>query len=356
VLEVRWDYPALLKTGRFAGDTFDIHELLPVERIFFPPIPVGNTPLWCPDNLRMRTGLPNLFVKDDGLNPTGSFKDRASYLAAAFARRHRIARVAVASTGNAASSMAGVGAAAGLEVKIFMPKSAPRAKTVQCLQYGAEVVSVDGNYDLAYDTSLDYCRTHKDVLSRNTAQQPLTIEGKKTVSLEIYKQLGTAPDRLYVSAGDGVILAGVYRGFEDLVALGLVSRVPEIVAVQAEGSAAISAALDAGDFYGPIASRTVADSIAVDVPRNGYHALGKLKRHGGRVVVVSDEEILDAQRLLASASGLFTEPAGAAAFAGFLKDRSGLDPHHRVVVLVTGNGLKDIDSALRGLDRPRPKL
>jgi threonine synthase len=342
----------LRKTGRFDGDTFDIHDLLPVEKIFFPPVPVGGTPLWCPDNLRMRTGLPNLFIKDDGLNPTGSFKDRASYLVAAFARRHRISKIAVASTGNAASSMAGVGASAGLEVKIFMPRSAPRAKTVQCFQYGADVVSVDGNYDLAYDTSLEYCRAHPEVLSRNTAQQPLTIEGKKTVSLEIFKQLGTAPDRLYLSAGDGVILAGVYRGFEDLLGLGLIPRVPEIVVVQAEGSAAIAAALETGDFSGSIASHTVADSIAVDVPRNGYHALGKLKKYGGRAVVVSDGEILDAQRVLAASSGLFTEPAGAAAFAGFLKDRKGLDPHKRVVVLVTGSGLKDIDGALKALDRP----
>lgn len=359
ILEVAWDFLELRRSVGTAGGfspTLDVRTLLPVEKEFFPAVPVGGTPLWRPENLRRILGLPELYIKDDGLNPTGSFKDRASFLVAAFARRHGIGKTVVASTGNAASSMAGIGAAAGLAVKIFMPKSAPRAKMVMSLQYGAEVTLVEGNYDLAYETSLKYCLAHPDVLSRNTAQQPLTIEGKKTVSLEIFHQLGAVPDRVYVSAGDGVILAGVYRGFEDLVGLGLALRVPMIVAVQAEGSAAIAGALAAGDFTGPISSRTVADSIAVDVPRNGYHALLKLREHGGRTVLVSDGEILDAQRILASRSGLFTEPAGAAAFAGLLRDRGSIGGGETVVVLATGNGLKDIDGARKALDRPARML
>ncbi len=356
VLEVLWDYDELKSSGRFAGSGFDVLDLLPVAREFFPPIPVGGTPLWRPENLRRLTGSGGLFVKDDGLNPTGSFKDRASFLVAAFARSKRLRKIVVASTGNAASSMAGVGAAAGLEVKIFMPAAAPKAKIVQSLLYGADVTRVEGNYDLAYDTSVAFCRGHPEVLSRNTAQQPLTIEGKKTVSLEIYKQLGGAPDRVYLAAGDGVILAGVYRGFEDLAGLGLIPEVPKIVAVQAEGSDAIARAFSDGDFAGPIASKTVADSIAVDVPRNGSHALGKLRAHGGSCVRVSDEEILDAQRLLARTTGLFTEPAGAAAFAGFLKDRPNAGKTEKIVVLTTGNGLKDIEAAFKALDRPRASL
>ncbi len=347
ILEVAWDYGEIRKAGVFDGSP-----VLPVEKEFFPPVPVGGTPLWRPERLRALLGLPGLFVKDDGGNPTGSFKDRASFLVAAFARKHGIGKIAVASTGNAASSMAGIGAAAGLGVKIFMPRSAPKAKMVQSLQYGADVTAVDGNYDLAYETSLVYCREHPDTLSRNTAQQPLTIEGKKTVSYEIFAALGGLPDRVYVSAGDGVILAGVYRGFEDLVGLGLADRVPLVAAVQAAGSAALADALRRGDFSGPIAARTVADSIAVDVPRNGYHALAKLRAHGGRTVVVSDGEILDAQRTLSSTAGIFSEPAGAAAFAGFLRDRDGIRPGEKVVVLCTGSGLKDIGGALAALERP----
>ncbi|GAB4368839.1 MAG: threonine synthase [Spirochaetales bacterium] len=359
MLEVQWDYPALREKVDAREGKWDVFDLLPVEREFFPPIPVGNTPLWKPVGLWKKLDWKNLYLKDDGANPTGSLKDRASFLVAAFARKHGYSAVAVASTGNAASSMAGVGAAAGLSVRIFMPKSAPLAKRVQSLLYGAEVTLVDGTYDDAYEASLEYCRTHGEVLSRNTAQQPLTIEGKKTVALEMYQDLGVSPGRVYLSVGDGVILAGVYRGFEDLLRLGWIDRMPEIVAVQAEGSSAIARALEKGWFEPGIPARTVADSIAVEIPRNGYLAIQKLKSYGGRVVRVSDREILDAQRKLASWTGLFSEPAGAAAFAGMLKDLENSSTRKEVekafsqdiptVVLLTGNGLKDVEAAMKAL-------
>ena len=216
------------------GGAWDVCDLLPVSRSYFPPIPVGDTPLWEPGRLRESTGLSRLFIKDDSANPTSSLKDRASYLVAAYARERHIADIVVASTGNAASSMAGVGAAAGLNVTIFVPQTAPRAKLVQSLQYGARVITVAGNYDRAYELSLEYSRRYGG-LSRNTAYNPLTIEGKKTAALEICKQLGRAPDFVFVPVGDGVILSGVYKGFRDLVQLGVISRVPVVYAVQAEG-------------------------------------------------------------------------------------------------------------------------
>jgi threonine synthase len=329
---------------------FDIFDLLPVEREYFPHIPVGNTPLWTPFNLRKETGFFNLYIKDDSLNPTGSLKDRASFLVAAFAIREQIRNIAVASTGNAASSMAGVGAAAGLRIKIFIPASAPKAKRVQALQYGAEVVEVDGNYDRAYDLSIEYAKTHK-VLSRNTAYNPLTIEGKKTVALEIVKQLGGAPDKVFIPVGDGVIIGGAYKGFQDLLQLGIIDRMPTIYVVQASGSNAISRAFREGKFNKAYTSHTVADSIAVDVPRNGYFALKYLKRYSGRCVEVSDNEILSAQKKLASTTGLFSEPAAAASVAGFLKVKDDIPQNSNVVLLVTGSGLKDIDSALKGLGK-----
>jgi threonine synthase len=335
------------------GKKFKIHDLLPVEYEFFPPIPVGNTPLWHPLNLCQKYGFPYLYIKDDSLNPTGSLKDRASFLVSAFARKHRIKEVVVASTGNAASSMAGVGAAAGLNIKIFIPASAPKAKRVQALQYGAEVVSVDGNYDRAYDLSLEYSREHGSLghrcLSRNTAYNPLTIEGKKTAALEIFRELGGVPEYLFLPAGDGVILSGTYKGFEDLVSAGLSDRIPTIYAVQAEGSNAISHALREGEFRVSYSAATVADSIAVDIPKNGYHALKHLRKYGGMCVEVSDEEILAAQRELARETGLFAEPAASASLAGFLKVKDNLQRTAKVVLLVTGNGLKDIDAAMRGL-------
>jgi threonine synthase len=331
----------------------DPRNLLPVSHGYFPPIPVGNTPLWMPERLRAELGLDGLFLKDDTANPTGSLKDRASYLVAAFAAMHSLKDIVVASTGNAGSSMAGVGASASLNVRLYLPASAPQAKMVQALQYGAEVIRVDGTYDDAFDQSLAYVAKYGG-LSRNTAHNPLTVEGKKTVALEIYLQLrASVPDVVYVPTGDGVILSGVYRGFEDLLTLGLASGVPEVVCVQAEGSAAITRALSAGGFGDPVPSRTLADSIAVDVPRGGYFALDRLKRHGGRCVTVSDQAILEAQRRLSGRSGLFAEPAAAAAFAGLLADlEAGRGPKRRdrAVVLLTGSGLKDIPGALKGVE------
>jgi threonine synthase len=351
------------------GETMDGGSIpLPVERRHFPPIPVGDTPLWAPERLRQYLGFPGLWLKDDTCEPSGSFKDRASYLVAAFARSHGLGEVALASTGNAASSMACVGAAAGLKVTVFVPATAPVAKRVQVLQYGAELREIAGTYDLAFDTCLEYTSS-TGVLSRNTAYNPLTIEGKKTASFEIVRDLSRqrargvardlgpgagasrAPDHVFVPTGDGVIIAGVYRGFEDLLALGLIDRMPRVWAAQAEGSSAIARALATGSFE-PRPSSTLADSIAVDAPRNGHFALAKMRRHGGAAVVVTDEEILEAQRLGSSRAGLFAEPSSACALAGFIKARRELGRGETAVVLLTGSGLKDVRSAARavGLD------
>lgn len=331
----------------------DTRGLLPVPVEFFPPIPVGETPLWEPRRLREELGLEGLYLKDDTANPTGSLKDRASYLIAAFAAQHGLKDIIVASTGNAGSSMAGVAAAAGLNVRLYLPTSAPPAKIVQAMQYGANVIRVEGSYDDAFDQSLAYVTEHGG-LSRNTAHNPLTVEGKKTVSLEIFRQLrASMPDLVYVPTGDGVILSGVYKGFEDLVTLGLADKVPEVVCVQAEGSAALTRALAAGRFEAPQTAKTIADSISVDVPRGGLYALGRLQRHGGRCVTVSDDAIVAAQKRLSSSSGLFAEPAASAAFAGLLADiDTGRGPgkKDRAVVLLTGNGLKDIATAMKGVE------
>ena len=346
VLEVEWDGEA--PSGAIP---------LPVEAKWFAPIPVGNTPLWAPRRLREQFDAPNLWLKDDTCNPSGSFKDRASWLVAAFARKHGVQEIVLASTGNAASSMAAVGAAAGLTIKVFLPAQAPVAKRIQVLQYGAELVSVDGNYDQAFDLSREYS-DRTGALSRNTAYNPLTIEGKKTVAFEIVDDLakagGGAPDHVFIPVGDGVIIAGVYRGFENLLKLGRIEKIPTLWACQAEGSSAIARALSAphsaADPFGPSrSSQTIADSIAVDVPRNGLHALAKLRKHGGKAVVVSDDEILAAQKTLASASGLFAEPSSSASFAAWLKVRATLPREQSCVLLITGSGLKDVKAAAQGL-------
>lgn len=320
---------------------------LPVEAEYFPPLPVGETPLWRPKRLREALDAPNLYLKDDTCNPSGSYKDRASWLVAAFARKFGLKEIALASTGNAASSMACVGAAAGLKITVFLPASAPAAKRVQVLQYGAELREVQGTYDQAFDESLAYSAA-TGVLSRNTAYNPLTIEGKKTASFEIARDLGSAPDHVFVPTGDGVILAGVIKGFEDLLRLGLTTKMPTFWAAQAEGSSAIARALATGSFE-ERSSDTLADSISVDVPRNGSFVLAKLRKYGGKGVTVSDEEILAAQRMLSSMSGLFAEPSSACAFACYLKAMPVIPRDESVVVMLTGSGLKDIKSAAKAV-------
>ncbi|MFK5926572.1 MAG: pyridoxal-phosphate dependent enzyme [Desulfuromusa sp.] len=333
-----------------ADKQFSVFDLLPVEKEYFPTIPVGNTPLWQPANIRKKTNFANLFIKDDGVNPTFSFKDRASFLVSAFAKKHRINEIVLASTGNAGSSMAGIGAAAAQNITIFLPETAPEAKIVQALQYGANVYKVKGTYDLAYDMSLEYSRI-KGGMNRNTAYNPMTIEGKKTVSLEIFQQLDQIPDYVFVSAGDGCIVAGVIKGFRDLLTLGLSDKMPVVYAVQAETSDALYRAWDSGTFEN-IPTHTVADSICVDIPRNGYHARKLLRDHNGSIIRVSDAAILSAQHELASDGGLFSEPAGATAYAGFLSEKNNLKNDAQVVVITTGNGLKDVASALKGVKAP----
>jgi len=329
---------------------FDIFDLLPVEKEFFPDSPVGNTPLWSPSKLRKKTGFSNLYIKDDGANPTGSLKDRASYLISAFAKKNGISEIVLASTGNAASSMAGVGASADQNITIFLPSAAPKAKMIQSLQFGAKVLRVDGNYDKAFDLSMEYGQG-PHLINRNTAYNPLTIEGKKTVSLEIFKQLKKAPDFVFVSSGDGVILSGVYKGFKDLRELKIIDKLPTIVSVQAIGSSAIYRALQVGHLkiFQQVQLPTL---FCVDVPRNGYHALNNLKRYDGICTTVTDDEILEAQYSMAKDVGLFGEPAGATAMAGFLKLQDRIDSEQTVVIINTGNGLKDPDSAQHKIEIP----
>lgn len=332
-----------------------VQSLLPVPPEYFPPLPRVKGELWKPERLREELSLPGLYIMNDGCNPTGSFKDRASVLVSAYAKQSGENTIVLASTGNAGSSMAGIGAAAGQEIILFLPETAPPAKMIQALQYGATVYKVAGNYDMAYDLSLDYSKL-KGGMNRNTAWNPMTMEGKKTVSLDIFAQLGNkSPDRVFVPTGDGCILGGVYKGFKDLLQFGLIKKMPRITAVQADGSNALYRAWKSGSFDNQ-PSTTIADSISVDIPRNGYTALKYLQNYDGDVVCVSDKEIIEAQAHLSSRSGLFTEPAGATGWAGLLKCKEEISVHENVVVLATGSGLKDTATALKGIKMPEQTI
>jgi threonine synthase len=257
--------------------------------------------------------------------------------------------------------MAGMAAAVGLPAVIFVPQAAPPAKVAQLLMFGAKVVLVIGNYDDAFDLTLEASREF-GWYCRNTGYNPFTLEGKKTVSFEICEQLAQypksqspisnwlAPDRVFVSVGDGNIIAGVHKGFKDLLALGWIEKMPKIMGVQAEGSRAVYAAWKkGGEDIIQMPAETIADSISVGLPRDGVRAVRAARETGGAYLTVSDDEILDAMRSLARAAAVFAEPAGAAGYAGLVKAvREGMvGADETVAVIVSGNGLKDVKSAMQ---------
>ncbi len=331
-------------------------DLLPItDQRFIPPVQVGWTPLYHAQRLGAQIGLTHLYVKDDGRNPTASFKDRASAVGIAKARELGKGIITAASTGNAASSLAGLTASVGVTTYIFVPERAPQAKVAQLLVFGANVIMVRGTYDQAFDLCLEASREY-GWYSRNTAYNPYLSEGKKTAALEICEQLGwQPPDKIFVAVGDGCIIGGLWKGLRDLHALGFISHLPQLIGVQAEGSAVLVKAWQEGtETITPIIPQTIADSISVGVPRDAIKALRAVRQSGGQFVAVSDEEILEAMRILARGAGVFGEPAGVTAFAGLRKllQQGQINPDERIVALVTGNGLKDVQSAIQAAGKP----
>ena len=317
---------------------------------------VGWTPVYRPESLQKSLGMRELWIKDESRNPSASFKDRASALVIARAIEADIETIIAASTGNAGAAMACMAASVGKKAVIIAPRSAPPAKVAQLLTFGAKVVLVDGTYDQAFDLSIE-ASDELGWYNRNTGYNPYTVEGKKTAGLEIWEQVLLNRDQfdqnmtVFIPVGDGNILSGVAKGFADLLALGWIERLPRLVGVQAEGSAAIFNAFTAGkDVIEPVSAKTVADSISVDLPRDGLRALKRVKQSGGDFLTVSDQEILQAIPILGKA-GLFVEPAAAAAYAGLQAAiRLGLHhPDEPALVLCTGSGLKDVNAVMRAV-------
>jgi threonine synthase len=325
----------------------------------------GWTPLYSTDVLAKSLGLEYLWVKDESRNPTASFKDRASAVVVGRAREIEAEIIVTASTGNAGAALAGMSAAIGQKAVIFAPKTAPPAKVAQLLVYGAQVMLVDGTYDDAFDLTIQaaeafgwYCR--------NTGYNPFTAEGKKTAALEIWEMIERqvirprlpktsfeGPLTVFVSVGDGNIISGIHKGFKDLLALGWLEQMPRIIGIQAEGSAAIANAFHAGtETIIPVSARTLADSISVDLPRDGVRAVRAASETFGTYITVSDEEILAAIPALGKV-GIFAEPAGATAYAGLVKalQQARVSPKDPIVVLNTGSGLKDVKAAMQSISQ-----
>ena len=331
-------------------------DILPVSSTkSLPPLRIGQTPLYKYVQSSDSKWPFHVFLKDDSQNPTFSFKDRASALVSAFAKENNLETIVAASTGNAGSSMAGICAAQQQKAIIMTPASAPPAKLSQVLMYGARLVPVNGTYDDAFELSLAATKAF-GWYNRNTGYNPLTVEGKKTASLELFDQMeGRIPDRIFVSVGDGVIISGLYKGYEDLLKLGLTDQMPVIVAVQSEKSDNLVRNIK-NEHFRAVPASTLADSISVDVPRNFFMARQYINKYDGEGLTVSDAEILKASSALARSSGIFAEPAAAAAFAGLLKYHrmEMLKPGSSNVVMLTGSGLKDLKGIKTVLKMPGP--
>ena len=363
-LDVSYDYESIRK--EFVQD-FDYSPFLPVSRLDTPfPLRVGRTPLIAAARLGDSLGLGNLQLKDETRNPSASTKDRATAVALRRARDVGAETVAVASTGNAGSSLACLAAALDMRAIVFVPESAPIAKLTQALSFGATVLAVRGNYDDAFDLCLK-ASSEFGWFNRSTGYNPFTREGKKTCAYEIWEDLDRrVPDRVLVPTGDGNLLSGMWKGWRDLHAVGLIDKLPKIDCVQSESSAAICQTVrrirkqgDADPDWSTLVvddvkATTVADSISVDRPRDGLAAVKAVIQSGGEAVTIPDKEILAAIPEIASATGVFAEPAAAAPWAAvkqlFRDDKIATD--EVLVCVVSGSGLKDIANARTAVGEP----
>ena len=362
ILDITYDYDFIKArltketlANRAERSMWRYRELLPIEEDTAPtPLRVGWSPLYEEPRLAEALGLGRLFVKDDGQNPTASLKDRASAMAVAKAREAGAGVIACSSTGNAASSLAGNAAAAGLSTYIFVPSRAPKGKVAQLMTFGATVISVQGSYEETFELSkqaIDKWGWY----NRNAAINPYLSEGKKTVALEIMEQLNwEVPDYIAISVGDGCTIAGLWKGLKDLHAIGFIDRLPRLISAQAAGCCPLNRAIESGMPWEPMEENTLADSIAVGVPRNAEKALMAIRESGGLTVNVTDEEIMAAQQLLGRTCGVFGEPAGVTGTAGVKKlcEAGKIGRDDTVVSVVTGNGLKDVANAIAACGDP----
>jgi threonine synthase len=363
IVDVRYDYD-LIKT-RISKESLATNKdysiwrykpLLPVlPEAEVPPLSIGWTPLYKADRLAEALSLKHLWVKDDGRLPTGSFKDRASAIAVVKAQEQDAKIITTASTGNAAAALSGICASVGQPNVIFVPESAPPAKIAQLLVYNSKVMLVKGTYDDAFELCLEAAAEY-GWYNRNTGYNPYMTEGKKTAAYEICEQLDwNAPNAIFVSVGDGCIIGGLHKGLKDLLALGWIDHMPRLIGVQAQGSNYMFEAWKNNEDIltkHPVSGITVADSISAGLPRDRIKALAAVSETDGAYVCVSDDEILTAIPALARGIGVFAEPAGAAAYAGLVKAVSDglVQADDRIVVLNTGNGLKDIKSSMTSVD------
>jgi threonine synthase len=361
-LQVTYDYQSIkenFKKSDLAEDPdysmWRYKTLLPVEDLTRKPVvQIGWTPLYKAEKLSSKLGIKNLYIKDEGRNPSASLKDRPGAIAIVKALERDEQVITCASTGNAASSLSCLTAALGLKTIIFVPETSPVAKIAQLLVFGAIVIAVKGTYDDAFDLCIKATEKY-GWYNRSSGYNPYTREGKKTCTYEICEQLSwECPDKIFISVGDGNLISGVWKGFVDLFQVGFINRLPQLISCQSENMDAINRAFKSDGIIRPVKGKTIADSIAVSFPHDGDAALRAIKDSGGYGISLSDDEILRGIPELARETSVFGEPSGVVPFAALKKaiDENKIGEDERIVVLVSGNGLKDINSAMRAVGQP----
>lgn len=364
-LDVRYEGLPRLEPGMFEGREqtyWRYRELLPVEDASnIISIGAGMTPLIRADALAERLGLRNVYIKNDSVNPTFSFKDRPAGVAVSKAKEFGMSRVGCASTGNLASATAAHAARGGMPCHIFAPSNIEMAKIAQALSYGADYISVDGTYDDANRIAAQ-AGDRLGIGVVNINMRSYYVEGSKTLAYEVAEQMGwRVPDNLVVPVGSGAMLNAICKGFEELESASLVPggggvQGMRVHAAQPTGCApVVDAFANNQDAVVPVESPdTIAKSLAIGDPGDGRYVLKRLRQYDGTAVETSDSEIIDAILLLAKTEGIFTEPAGGVAVATLQKmaEQKMIDPGDSVVCYVTGNGLKATEAVMRSLKKP----
>lgn len=333
-------------------------ELLPIAGEPTVGTQVGFTPLVRADRLAKRLGVRELWIKNDSVNhPTLSFKDRVVSVALSRARELGFQTVACASTGNLANSVAANAAAAGLKAYVFIPADLEQGKIVNSLVYGAEVIGIRGHYDEVNRLCAEIAGKYQWAFV-NVNMRPYYAEGSKSLGFEILEQLGwRVPPHTVVCMASGSLLTKVHKSYQEFTKLGLVPETRyHIHGAQATGCSPISAAQKAGlDFFKPVKPNTIAKSLAIGTPADGFYALKVMKETGGHAEDVTDDEIRDAIRLLAETEGIFAETAGGVTVgvAKKLIAQGKIPTHDAVVLCITGNGLKTLDAVVGHVGHPR---
>lgn len=362
LLDVVYDYSELQEVdlrSLWSKRSFGVwryRELLPVTSRNPVSLSEGGTGLHPCSRLCKVLGVSNLYVKNEGENPTGSFKDRGMTVGVTRAIELGSKIVVCASTGNTSASLAAYAAKAGLHCIVLVPSGkVALGKLAQAIVHGAHVVLVKGNFDYALRVVRRLCSIYPLYLLNSI--NPYRLEGQRTLAYEVYEQLGyRAPDVLVVPVGNAGNISAIWKGFKELKMLGLVDKTPRMIGVQAEGAAPLAKTISEGssELIRVPNPETIATAIRIGSPVNWKKAVRAVKESRGVVLVVSDEEILEAQRLLASSEGLFVEPASAASIAGLSKalEQGVVDRDELVVCVTTGHGLKDSEVVLKSSVKP----